>query len=80
MYSYVPKLNSLFYLTALLIDFFPVYRTFAASSDEMELWSSLDDSSQLQTLNLFHIGLCLILSVIQIKKQKTMQINTKNKN
>ena len=33
-----------FYLTVLLIDLF---LTYAASSDEMNLWSSLDNSSQL---------------------------------
>ena len=51
-----------FYLTALLIDFLPIYRTSAALSDEMELWCSLNYSSQLQTLNFFHIELSYLIS------------------
>ena len=62
-----------FYLKVLLIDFFPIYRTSAASSDEMELWGSLD-SSQLQILNFFQIKPLFILSIIQVEKQKTMPL------
>ena len=60
MWSYVSKLHGHFYLKILLIDFFSIYRTSAASSDEMELWSCFDNSSQLQTLNFFDIEPYLI--------------------
>ena len=62
-----------FYLKVLLIYFFPIYRTSGASSDEMELWGSLD-SSQLQILNFFQIKPYFILSIIQVEKQKTMPL------
>ena len=63
-----------FYLKVLLIDFFPIYRISAASSDELELRGSLDNSSQLQILNFFQIKPYFILSVIQVEKQKTMPL------
>ena len=60
MWSYVPKLHVLFLSNSLTHLFFRTYRNSTATSDEMELWSSLGSSLQLQTLNFFHIELYLI--------------------
>ena len=76
MWNYVPKSHVLFNLTVLLIDF-SIYTTSAASSDEMELWSSLGNSSQLLTLNLFHKELYLIIySSGKTKKQSLFLMPT----
>ena len=47
------KIACAFLFNSLTHCFFLIYRTSAASSDEIELWSSLDNNSQLQTLNFF---------------------------
>ena len=60
MWSYVPKLHMLFLSNSLTHWFFPIYRTSAVSSGEMELQSSLDNSLHLKTLNSFHKELYLI--------------------
>ena len=52
MWSYVPKLDVLLLSNSFTHCFF-TYITSATSSDEMELWSSLDNSLHFQTLNFF---------------------------
>ena len=56
MWSYVTKLHVHFFIKALLSDFF-LYKKLLLY--HLVRWSSLNNSSQLQALNFFHIELYL---------------------
>ena len=70
MWSYVPKLDVLLLYNSYTHCFF-TYITSATSSDEMELWSSLDNSLHFQTLNFF-FHIYLISSVVQDEKKQCL--------
>ena len=69
MWNYVPKLDVLLLSNSFTHCFF-TYITSATSSDEMELWSSLDNSFHFQTLNFFFIS--IFSSVVQEEKKQCL--------